>query len=170
MGAKAGSKAAVAAPFPAQEHDHGHCAASAMDRAAAICAARGARLTDLRRRVLELVWTSHRPVGAYDILAQLGGPERPAGPPTVYRALDFLQENGLVHRIASLNAYIGCPDPGHAFAPGIMICEECGRAAELHDTAADNALSRAAAAAGFTIARRTIEMVGRCRDCAAKAA
>jgi Fur family zinc uptake transcriptional regulator len=78
-----------------------------------LCAQKGLRLTALRRRVLELVWQSHKPLGAYDILAVLSEQDgRRAAPPTVYRALDFLLENGLVHRISSLNAFVGCDAPG----------------------------------------------------------
>ena len=95
-----------------KEHDHEHCIDHALEQAAAICQKNGQRLTTLRQTVLKLVWSSHRPVGAYDILAMLSkGQERPVAPPTVYRALDFLLEQELIHRIASLNAYIGCNSP-----------------------------------------------------------
>src|SRR5690606_29397539 len=93
------------------QHDHRRCIADALDAAERVCAGRGARLTELRRRVLELVWQSHRPVGAYPLLAALGRDGHAPAPPTVYRALDFLQAQGLVHRIESRNAYVGCPHP-----------------------------------------------------------
>ena len=95
-------------PLACRPHDHAHCVAGALAEADALCARLGVRLTELRRRVLELVWQSHKPLGAYDILAVLSEQDgRRAAPPTVYRALDFLLENSLVHRIASLNAFTG---------------------------------------------------------------
>ena len=96
-------------PLAARPHDHSRCVSHALAEAEAICARQGLRLTALRKRVLELVWASHKPLGAYDILGVLSDEDgRRAAPPTVYRALDFLLENGLVHRIASLNAFVGC--------------------------------------------------------------
>jgi len=90
-------------PLACTPHDHDHCVSHALAEADSLCARQGVRLTALRKRVLELVWQSHRPLGAYDILAVLSEQDgRRAAPPTVYRALDFLLENGLVHRIASL--------------------------------------------------------------------
>jgi zinc transport system ATP-binding protein len=109
---------------------------SALAEADALCTRQGLRLTALRRRVLELVWQSHKPLGAYDILAVLSEQDgRRAAPPTVYRALDFLLENGLVHRIASLNAFIGCSHPEHAHQGQFLICRECHVAIELEQTA-----------------------------------
>src|SRR5882724_8224269 len=95
----------------ASAHDHQHCIDDALVRAATICAQSGGRLTPLRRRVLELVWHSHAPVGAYDILDALRRDGRPAAPPTAYRALEFLLGHGLIHRIESLNAFVGCAQP-----------------------------------------------------------
>lgn len=142
-------------------HDHGSCVDTALDRAAALCERRGTRLTDLRRQVLELVWSGHEPVGAYDILARMGR----AAPPTVYRALDFLIEQGLVHRIESLNAYVGCDRPDGAHASQFLICTACGATAELDDAALDAALAHRAAQLGFTVDRQTVELRGRCPRC-----
>ena len=96
--------------FPEPDHDHDACVSDALTRADEICAERGARLTALRRAVLEIVWASHAPIGAYEILDRLQTARRAdndeparAAPPTVYRALDFLLEHGLAHRIESLN-------------------------------------------------------------------
>ncbi|NAT18288.1 Fur family transcriptional regulator, partial [Pseudomonas syringae pv. actinidifoliorum] len=100
-------------PLASRPHDHSHCVHSALAEAETLCTQQGLRLTTLRRRVLELVWQSHKPLGAYDILAVLSEEDgRRAAPPTVYRALDFSSwKNGLVHRIASLNAFTGCNHP-----------------------------------------------------------
>ena len=153
--------------FPDPHHDHGACIATALDSAESICAARGERLTALRRQVLELVWRDHHPVGAYDLLAamqlQAG---RKVAPPTVYRALDFLQQQGLVHRIESLNAYVGCRAPGRPHDVQFMICRACGTAVELADRRVAAALDAAAQSAGFAIDSRVVEVSGRCARCA----
>src|SRR4029079_15968417 len=97
--------------FGARPHDHASCIADALGKAASLCDRRGARLTAIRRRGLELVWRSHQPVGAYEILGRLKRNGTRAAPPTVYRALDFLLENGLVHRLQKLSAPNRCPPP-----------------------------------------------------------
>jgi len=126
----------------------------------------GAKLTPLRRRVLEIVLASHKPMGAYDVLATLardGG--RPA-PPTVYRALDFLQAKGFVHRIDSLNAFVACFAPGRTHRSRFFLCRACGRASEIEDAALDLALAAAAKRAGLRVERETIEITGVCAECA----
>lgn len=146
-------------------HDHRHCLKDALDRAAALCRDRGVRLTPIRRRVLELVWGGHRPLGAYDILDALQAERSGAAPPTVYRALDFLREQGLVHRIESRNSFVGCPDPDTPHGGQFLICCTCGQAAELNDSAIDDAIRLSAARAGFVVGRRTIEIEGECPNC-----
>ncbi len=145
-----------------------HCVHSALAEADALCAKQGLRLTTLRRRVLELVWQSHKPLGAYDILAVLSDEDgRRAAPPTVYRALDFLLENGLVHRIASLNAFTGCNHPTHAHQGQFLICRLCHAAIELQHPAISNAVIDAAAGVGFAVEGQTVEIVGVCAGCKA---
>jgi Fur family transcriptional regulator, zinc uptake regulator len=146
-------------------HDHAHCITGALASAETICRMRGARLTGQRRRVLEIIWESHVPVGAYEILAALSPDERPAAPPTVYRALEFLQAHGLVHKIESLKAYVGCQHPGEEHVGQFLICEHCGNAAEIEDPAIGAAVQDRAAAAGFQIAAMTLEIRGLCPSC-----
>ena len=155
---------------PPDDHDHASCIEDALAEAETLCAERGARLTDLRRRVLELVWTSHEPVGAYDILSRLGGDGRRAAPPTVYRALEFLLEQGLVHRIESLNAFIGCASPKAPHSGQFLLCTGCGTATEIDDTGVQAALAQAAGSVGFRPGHVTLEIKGLCRHCAGKAA
>ena len=138
--------------------------------ATAVCERRGARLTPLRRQVLTLVLDSPRPVGAYDLLAQLRIGRPRAAPPTIYRALDFLIEHGLIHRVERLSAFVGCPNghaPGldHDHAAQFLICGTCGTVTELEDQALRHALEQAAYRQGFTVATATIEAEGRCRAC-----
>lgn len=159
------SPKAVLVPFKKASHDHQRCVLRALDAAEARCAGRGARLTRLRRRVLELVWSCHEPVKAYDILARLRREHRGAAPPTVYRALEFLLEEGLVHRIESLNAFIGCGDPNAPHAAQFMICRACGAVAEMGDPEITRALARKAKKIGFEIDGQTVEIKGLCPEC-----
>ena len=148
---------------------HQHCISQALDSAEALCAQRGVRLTALRKRVLELVWHSHKPLGAYDILEILSREDgRRAAPPTVYRGLDFLLENGLIHRLASLNAYIGCSHPEVAHEGYFMICQQCQNAYELQQHARiDTAISAEAEQMGFIVETQTVEILGTCAACRA---
>lgn len=156
----------TAAPAPFSAHDHAHCMGWALDRARALCADRGVRLTPIRERVLNLVWTSHKPRGAYDILEDLAQAEgKRVAPLTVYRALDFLVEQGLVHRIESLNAYVGCSDPGEHHSGQFLVCDRCGTATELNDARIARALAEGARAQGFQVKRQTVEILGTCPAC-----
>ena len=152
--------------FPREEHDHQHCVAEAIATAVQICRERGLRFTEQRRRVLQLVWNSHKPVGAYDILDSLNRAGGKVAPPTVYRALDFLIEADLVHRLDSLNAFVGCPDPRNPHTGQFLICRECRSVAELDDSDIDEMVRRKAASLGFTALRQTLEIEGICHNCA----
>jgi Fur family zinc uptake transcriptional regulator len=152
--------------FPAPDHDHDRCSSDAMAIAESICGERGQRLTPIRRRVLAALLDSHRPLGAYEIIDRLAprGP-RPA-PITAYRALDFLRENGLVHRIESRNAFIACV---HNHAAGelvvFLICERCSAVGEASSAEVATTLASAARAAGFTPRSPVIEISGVCSHC-----
>lgn len=151
-----------------QPHDHSHCVHDALATAERLCADSGARLTPLRRRVLELVWASHRPLGAYELLDRLTAEGHKPAPPTVYRALEFLLEQKLVHRIASRNAFLGCTHPGASHAGYFLLCDECGNAEEIADgSALASAIAGAAAGADFEVSSQTLELTGRCRRCRA---
>ncbi len=160
-----GDQQALEGAFPRRDHDHVRCVADAMSDAVRLCRARGARLTPLRTRVLEIVWQNHKPLGAYDILAVLATEGRSSAPPTVYRALEFLLEQGLVHRLSSLNAFVGCSRPGHAGAGQFLICRTCGNAAELNDSGIERAIIRSAASQDFAVHGHTVEISGVCPDC-----
>ena len=153
-------------PIACVPHDHSQCVKSALAEAEVVCRRQGTRLTALRRRVLELVWHSHKPLGAYDILAVLSEQDgRRAAPPTVYRALDFLLENGLVHRIASLNAFIGCAHPEQPHQGQFLICYQCHTAIELESFSISEAITNAAVSLGFQVYQKTVEISGLCRAC-----
>ncbi len=153
-----------------QPHDHHHCIQDALTEARLLCQKRGARLTPLREKVLELVWKNHQPAGAYEILAELAKQEsRPAQPPTVYRALEFLLEQGLVHRLSSINAYIGCPNPeAHSRNPhrgSFLICKNCRTTIEVESPEVDSALQSCAKNHGFAVFDSTVELTGLCCNC-----
>jgi Fur family transcriptional regulator, zinc uptake regulator len=134
-------------------------------KAEAIAKARGAALTPIRRRVLELILKARRPVGAYDLLADLKTATGKAMPPTVYRTLDFLIAQGFVHRIESQNAFIACVEADSPHRSQFAICDSCGRTVESMDADLAHKLSRHAAKLGFKIERQIVEMHGICAAC-----
>ncbi len=152
-------------PLPFRPHNHDACVRDALAEARAICQARNARLTPIRQRVLELIWESHKPLGAYDLLAMLAQEGHNAAPPTVYRALDFLQQHGLVHRIASLNAFIGCSHAQEHHTGLFLICQDCRIVHELASEPVARAIGQAAGDEGFIALDAMIEVTGLCPRC-----
>ena len=154
----------VISDFPTR-HNHRRCVQEAIQAARARCAELGVNLTPLRAQILELVWSRHGPIGAYDILERLKAGGRRAAPNTVYRALEFLQETGLVHRLDTLNAFIGCASPESPHAAQFLICTDCGLAAEVSDPTVNRALAAQAAKLGFHVSAQTVEISGLCEQC-----
>jgi Fur family transcriptional regulator, zinc uptake regulator len=152
--------------FPAPDHDHDRCAADAMTHAERVCAKRAQKLTPIRRQVLQALLSSHRPLGAYEVIDELArGMPRPA-PITVYRALDFLMINGLVHRIQSRNAYLACAhDQDSAALVAFLICDRCGSVGEIPAAPIANDLAAAARASGFAPKLAVVEITGTCAHC-----
>jgi Fur family zinc uptake transcriptional regulator len=117
------------------KHDHDTCIQEALQNAKQICQVKGGVLTDIRRQVLELIWRNHHPVKAYDIIEKFKPSERTQGaakPTTIYRALEFLLEKGLIHRVESLNAFIGCSNPLHVHELILLICKKCENVQEIN--------------------------------------
>src|SRR5664279_1791249 len=152
--------------FPAPDHDHDRCAADAMTHAERVCAGRAQKLTPIRRHVLQALLSSHRPLGAYEVIDELARwMPRPA-PITVYRALDFLMTNGLVHRIESRNAYLACAhDHDSAALVAFLICEGCGSVGEIPAAPVALSLNAAARATGFAPKLSVVEITGTCAHC-----
>lgn len=159
------SNVSARAAFDQHDHDHRKCVESALSAAERICEREGARLTEIRRRVLELIWMHGKPVGAYRLLEDLSRERGAVAPPTVYRAIEFLLEQGLIHRIESLNAFVGCSHPSDPHAGYFLICRICGATAELEDARIDRALRAGARKIGFRVEGQTVEMRGLCPIC-----
>lgn len=130
-----------------------------------VCDERGLRLTPLRERVLSLVAGAERPVKAYDLMEQVKDGKGAVAPPTVYRALDFLLENGFIHKLESINAFVGCHQPRTPHSVPFLICNLCGLAVEMEDERATRILSEQAIALGFRPQAQTLEVHGRCAQC-----
>lgn len=155
------------------DHDHGGSegpSGPALTRAVSNIEARlgamGERLTDPRRRVLELLLAAGRPVKAYDLISDYGRDGSPAKPPTVYRALDFLERTGLVHRISSISAYVACAHGKVDHTAAFLICDCCGDTREI-TTPTKPLIEASAATAGYRLDRVTVEAHGLCAACQA---
>ena len=149
-----------------QDHDHERCRAAALAQARGLCRDRRVRLTPSRETILRLIWDSHCPVGAYSLLERLGAEQgHRVLPPTVYRALDFLLAQGLIHRIPSRNAFIGCPFPEVPHHNLFLLCRHCGAVAECCAGPLDQAIAATAARAGFSVTAHNLEIEGLCRQC-----
>lgn len=147
-------------------HNHSACRHEALHEAADICAAQEVKLTPIRKRVLELVWQTHKPVKAYDLLAQLQREMPAAKPPTIYRALDFLLEQRLIHKLQRLGAFIGC----HAPKTGgescyFLLCTRCEEAQEMQHEATRQSLAEGIRRHQFLPQRVTLEVEGICKGC-----
>lgn len=146
-------------------HDHSRCADDLMALAQSRVAAQGLRMTPVRQRTLEILLESHQALGAYDVLERLAASGFGHQPPVAYRALEFLTEMGLAHRIRRLNAFAACMHPGEAHAPVFLICRACHALAEAPGALVGQALDKAAATLGFAVERQTIEALGLCPAC-----
>lgn len=153
-------------PATAHSHHHPHDADAFVDAVADACATRGLRLTPLRRRVLELIAEECKPVKAYDLLDRLKDEHSGAAPPTVYRALDFLLENHFIHKLESVNAFVGCHHPSEAHQVPFLICDVCAAAIELCDDHVSSLLNAQARERGFRARAQTLEVHGVCAACA----
>ena len=152
--------------FPAPDHDHDRCAADALHHAERVCAQRTQKFTPIRRQVLQALLSSHRPLGAYEVIDELAKSMPRPAPITVYRALDFLMENGLVHRIESRNAYLACShDHDAAAMVAFLICERCGSVGEIPAVPVAQSLNAAARATGFAPKLSVVEITGTCAHC-----
>ncbi len=159
------SKMTDTARLPEPEHDHSICIHKAISVAEQLCLSRGVQLTPIRHKILELIWNSHKAVKAYDLLDQIRPVNDAAKPSTVYRALDFLLEQGLIHRVESLNAFVGCHCSGTQHDQLLLICTACNTVEERSAPLVLSALAGELSEAGFMPQRKTIEIHGLCKSC-----
>ena len=152
-----------------QLHDHHHDASAFVGAVASACELRGLRLTPLRLRVLELIAAETKPVKAYDLLDRLKDEHGSAAPPTVYRALDFLLEHRFIHKLESINAFVGCHHPNEAHQVPFLICDVCASAVEVCDERVSRLLGDQARERGFRPRAQTLEVHGVCEHCRAAA-
>lgn len=146
-------------------HDHRACVAKALDTAEHLCVERGVQLTPIRHKVLELIWESHKAVKAYELLDRIKPLQNAAKPATIYRALDFLIEQGLVHRVESLNAFVGCHCSGHQHELLLLICKRCNEVEERSAPEVMQALSQEFKQADFIAHSKAVEVHGICSQC-----
>lgn len=144
-----------------------HCAVAALTEAQAVCLARGARLTPIRKAVLAEIWANHEATKAYDLIARLSNETNLIKPPTVYRALDFLLAHGFIHRIESLNAFIGCHHPDTPHQAILLICDQCGTINEAASESLNSNLNELTLAQNFKVTHQSIELHGLCAACQA---
>ena len=149
-----------------RSHDHQRCVNAALLRAEALCVERDLRLTPIRKAILALIWQHHKPIGAYDIVEQLSGRQgKRIQAPTVYRAIEFLLSLGLIHRIASLNAYMGCPFPGSEHSDIFLICRECQTTVECSAESVNEVIAAMVSKSGFRMDSQSVEIMGHCPNC-----
>jgi Fur family zinc uptake transcriptional regulator len=153
-----------------EEHDHDACISGGIEQVAAQCAEQGLQLTPVRKRVMEILLSKHKAMGAYEVLDHLREEGLGSQPPVAYRALDFLVSNGFAHRIERLNAFIACANPGERHSPSFLICTGCSSVVEAPVFRAARALRNAASEIGFDVENITIEAEGTCPNCKEAAA
>ena len=147
-------------------HNHSRCVSRALAAAERVCEAKAINLTPLRRRILEIIWRQHEPIGAYDILAEIAQDREKAAPATVYRGLEFLLNAGLVHRLDSINAFFGCDRPEGEHPEQFLVCGNCRKVSEIEDPALNRALQSSARASGFRLQGSSLEIKAICERCA----
>ncbi|MDX1780042.1 MAG: transcriptional repressor [Thalassovita sp.] len=153
-----------------EKHDHTHCITDGVATVAASCQERGLQFTPVRRRVMEILLSEHRAMGAYEILDTLRAEGLGSQPPVVYRALDFLVKHGFAHKVERLNAFTACTHPGEPHTPAFLICRQCSSVVEAAAEPAKGDLGAAADEAGFEIEQAVVEAEGVCPVCRRKKA
>ena len=139
--------------------------ASTVAKVEQYCIKRGVRLTPIRRQVLELLLTYPNVVKAYEILDELKKQRKNAAPPTVYRALDFFVEIGVLHRAESLNGFVFCSHFDEAHTSVILNCTHCGKTEELAAQEPVDILLAFCRERGFEVQEGPLVLSGECRDC-----
>ena len=153
-------------------HVHNHDPAVRLAEAKTHCEKQGVRFTPLREEVFCLILTADKPLGAYDLISALQESRKASdkksknvAPPTVYRSLEFLLAEGLIHQLSSINAYVPCCHPRDKHAAAFLICQNCHKVEECSNLPVNDMINFAKNDAGFLIERTVIELSGLCREC-----
>ncbi|MBL0319153.1 MAG: transcriptional repressor [Alphaproteobacteria bacterium] len=146
-------------------HNHKQCISQALHQADRLCHQHGQKLTPIRKKILELVWQSHKPIKAYDLLAMLDKDDGASAPPTVYRALDFLLDQRLVHKIESLNSFVGCPHPGDEHQCQFFVCNTCHNVTEMCHDELSQVITASCQKNGYRVESMILEIHGQCPEC-----
>ncbi len=147
------------------QHNHKSCIKQALNSAETICKQKKLRLTPIRKRIFELIWSNHKAVGAYDLLESLHLEDPKAKPVTIYRALDFLLAAGLIHKIKSLNAFIGCLRPEISHNAMLLICNVCQQTDEVEAQNIYQNICQIAENNAFLPQNISLELHGVCNSC-----
>jgi len=147
------------------KHNHSNCKSLALKKAEDICTQKGTKLTKVRKTVLELIWQNHQGRKAYDLLEELKKQDAGAKPPTIYRALDFLVQNGLIHKIESTNSFVGCSHAELGKNCQLFICNSCGNVSELVSDVIVQEIMQGAKKQKFKVSSYTTEAKGLCSAC-----
>ena len=147
-------------------HNHQDCIDTAIQKAEAVCFRRRIKLTQLRKNILKIIWESHVPLKAYDILERLKIEDKSAKPITIYRILDIFLENRIVHKIESQNRFLGCSHPGEDHHCYFIICKKCNKVQEICDLDILNDLYSNLKIHKFKIKHLILEILGICSSCA----
>ena len=145
--------------------DHNHCIENAITSAKCYCNSNKIQFTPLRERVLRKVWESHKSVKAYDLINNMGSKNEPVKPPIVYRVLDFLLNIGLIHRIDSLNAFVGCQHPFEHENCYLLICENCAVVEESCSDKFTSEINKISQHRRFSPTHTVLEIHGYCAAC-----
>lgn len=141
-----------------------------LERLEALCRQRGQRLTRQRRAVLCKLLAERRALSAYELLERLRPEDGRSTPAGVYRALEFLMEAGVVHRLESTRSFILCEHPEAPHCGQLLICRQCGQVVEAEDEGVASATERLGARFGFALERCVVELTGVCEQCRARRA
>ena len=152
--------------FPSKKHNHESCVKKLLADAEKECRQKKLRLTEHRKEVLKIIASSHRPLGAYDILGKMNFSGKRQAPVVAYRALDFLMGLGLVHRLNSLNAFVACTAAGEEHMAQFLICRNCKNVGELNSNQVSDQIEKDAVEVGFQVNQQVVEITGVCSECA----
>ena len=151
--------------FPYRQHDHQVCIEECIKHAEEACIDQKEQFTENRRAVLKILLACHRPLGAYEIVEKFDWKDRRPAPAQIYRALAFLESLGLIHRIASRNAYLACSRPGHQKGVMFLVCEQCKLVSEIECRQMLTAIDNLSASSGFVVRTHVVEVSGLCPVC-----